>query len=428
MVHRLNTTGHAVGRIAVLQSTSSSESAGASVAEQGFYHLLTRGVLNGDRVDSRERIESIAAVLHASRDWPRVLELARSPDLRFIFSNTTEAGIATSLDDALDATPPRSFPAKLTRVLYERFTSGQQRGLVVVPCELIERNGQTLLACVRELTTRWHLPTDFSRWIDAECIFVDTLVDRIVPGKPADAPDPFAVVAEPFCQLFLQSPVSSVRDELPFEKVDGVEAVWTDDLAPYRMRKVRILNGAHTAMAMVGSACGLTTVRDCMEDPLVGAYVDRLVTREIVPSLSLPSELELARYASEVFDRFRNPSVEHKLASIALNTSSKWRTRLLPTLLEAKSPTPCTAFALATFLWNYRPGTSPQDDPAVVARVRAAWATPSVAASALRDETLWKTDLSRIAGLVQTVERQLVDCQRDGVRQTLERFTATPSS
>jgi tagaturonate reductase len=403
MVDRLNVAGHPVGRIAVVQSTSGNA---AALANQGFYHLLTRGVSKGNAIDTCERVESIASVFHASSDWPRVLDLARSSELRFVFSNTTEAGIVTSPDDAIDALPPKSFPAKLTRVLLERFRAGL-KGLVVVPCELIERNGQTLLACVRDTSARWQLPLEFVRWVESECVFVDTLVDRIVPGKPADAPDPFAVVAEPFCQLFLQSPVASVRDELPFDRVPGVEAIWTDDLSPYRVRKVRILNGAHTAMAMVGLSCGKPTVRSCMEDPLVCRYVQHLIENEVVPSLRVPASLEPTSYARDVFDRFRNPSVEHKLASIALNTSSKWRTRLLPTLIEARTPKPLTAYALSAFLFNYQPPHAPQDDAGTVARIQQAWRTGHVARAVLSDTALWQTDLARVDGLVEAVTEQL---------------------
>jgi tagaturonate reductase len=367
MLHRMSSGGFFTGRAVLVQPIARGQ-ADALNAQDGLYTVMLRGLERGKRVETREIVSSVSRAVDPHRDFQAFLACARNPDLRFVVSNTTEAGICVDPADRLDARPAASFPGKLTQLLVQRcrhFGGDPSRGLVVLPCELVERNGDALLAAVLETARAFDLPASFVRWVHEACLFTNTLVDRIVTGYPADeAPaladalgyeDALLVAGEPFHQWVIETP-SSLADELPLAAA-GLNVIETRDLRPYRERKVRILNGAHTMMALAGFLAGHDTVGGCMDDARIRTLIERAVSREIIPTIELPQD-ELAAYADLVYERFRNPFIRHRLASIALNSVSKVRVRIVDTIFDharmfGQLP-PHLTFALAALCAHHR--------------------------------------------------------------------------
>jgi len=318
-----------VGRVVVLQSTGS-ERARAFNQQGGRYHVAIRGLDTGQRVDRTVEVQSVSRALAAATDWDEVLAVARSESLRAIVSNTTEAGYALHPGDAPDDAPPRSFPAKLLGVLKARFEAGLPP-VAILPCELLERNGTRLVGLLVDQLERWGFSSELRVWIEAGCLVPNTLVDRIVaapsPGDPLAERDPLFAVAEPFA-LWLMDSSPAVPGLLEHPAVRVV-----DDLEPFHLRKVRILNGAHTALVAKARPLGLETVREAVEDDRVRPWLESLLFDEIVPTLEGRTE-EPEQFALEVLDRFANPFLEHRLADVALHHDVKLQTRLVPTLNE----------------------------------------------------------------------------------------------
>src|SRR5579875_1314086 len=329
-IHQANEQGQNVGHIIVVQSTGD-ERASALNRQQGRYHVAVRGYEGGAVVDRIETSASISRALVAASQWDEVRALARSPQLRIILSNTTESGYNLDPADKPTDAPPRSFPAKLLAVLRQRFEAGGS-GLTIVPCELREHNADTLRGLLLHLAGDWGLADDFVAWLERECVWLNTLVDRIVVDPSADHPlraeDALLAVCEPYALWAIQ------RKATPFIQHPAV--VWTPDVQPYFLRKVRILNGAHTALLIQAWPRGFKTVRDAVNDAELGPWLDRLLFEEIVPVLEGrvdgPTE-----FAQQVLDRFRNPFFEHQLASIAAHHAEKVQVRLRPTLQEFKA-------------------------------------------------------------------------------------------
>jgi tagaturonate reductase len=328
-IDQANQQGQSVGRIVILQSTGG-ERAGGLNRQAGRYHVVVRGLENGAIVDRVESVESVSRALTASSDWAEVLRLARSPDLKVILSNTTESGYDLDPTDGPADAPPRSFPAKLLAVLRERHASGQP-GLIVIPCELREHNADLLLGIVLQLARDWHLAEDILHWIQHDCAWLNTLVDRIVTGTPQEHPllkeDALLTVCEPYALWAVQQR-SGVK---PFIRHPAV--VWTPDVQPYFLRKVRILNGAHTALLIKALPKGFVTVREAVNDPELGNWLERLLFEEIVPVLEGRVD-DAPGFARQTLERFRNPFVEHKLADIATHHAKKVAVRLVPTRAE----------------------------------------------------------------------------------------------
>jgi tagaturonate reductase len=319
-----------VGPITVVQSTGRDRVEALNRAG-GRYSIAIQGFRDGNVVDETEHVSCLAEALHTGTDWHRVLDAGRDPGLRMIVSNTTEAGL--SLDDAdreRGACPPHSFPAKLLEVLLARFEAGLP-GLWIVPCELIEANGARLLALVREQAGRWNVPPAALAWLADECRRVNTLVDRIVPGPPKEHPllgiDPLLLSAEPYALWAVET---AEPDAFPLKHPAIVTA---PDIAPHTLRKVRLLNGAHSALVCAASRYGVETVRAAVEHAELGPWLERLLFEEIVPTLEGRCG-DPAGFARAVLDRFRNPFLEHRLSSIALNHDAKVEVRLRPTLVE----------------------------------------------------------------------------------------------
>jgi tagaturonate reductase len=330
-IHHANEQGQAVGRVVVVQSTGD-DRAGALARQGGRYHVLVRGREGGHLVDRVEESASISRALAASSQWPEVLAAATSHDLRIILSNTSEKGYDLDPTDGPMTTPPRSFPAKLLGALRARFQTGLP-GLTIVPCELLEHNADQLRDLVVKLAIDWGLGRALQAWMLQECYWLETLVDRIVTRPPADHPlaasDPMLAACEPYALWAIRErPGSDVFLRHP-------KVVWAPDVTPYFLRKVRILNGAHTALLIKAWPRGLKTVREAVEDAELGPWLERLLFEEVVPVLEGRVEGPEA-FAREVLERFRNPYLEHKLSDIAVHHDAKVRVRLVPTRDEFK--------------------------------------------------------------------------------------------
>ncbi len=331
--------------------------------QDGLYTLFLRGREHGERVNQKRVISCVSRVLNASEQWSDVLACAKNPDLRFIISNTTEAGIVYDGGCRKEDAPPKSFPGKLTQFLYERFRLGL-RGFVILPCELIDDNGRALAKCIDQYIDLWNLGEEFRHWIAEENTICDTLVDRIVTGYPkAEAAslcaelgydDQMIDTAEVFGTWIIEGP-KSLAKELPFQQA-GLPIQIVDDHAPYKQRKVRILNGAHTSMVLGAFLAQQDIVRGCMEDDVIRGFMNRTLFEEIIPTLDLPKD-QLTEFAASVIDRFNNPYIDHSLLAISLNSTSKWKARVMPSLLEYVKRTntlpPCITFSFAAYIAFY---------------------------------------------------------------------------
>lgn len=312
--------------------------------QQGLYTLYLRGSENGEKVDRKRVISSVRDCMnpYTEEGFQKLLELSRSKDLEYIVSNTTEAGIVYDPESGFSQTPPDSFPGKLTRVLYERFKAGQ-RGLVILSCELIDHNGKELEKIVERHIREWKLGEDFAAWVKEENLFCSTLVDRIVPGRIRDEKEAAALnaangyedflmdVGEVFGVWYIEGP-KELEDRLPFKKA-GLNVHVVPEVAPYKKRKVRILNGAHTGFALGAYLSGQNIVRDCMHNEVIHRFMNKILKDEVIPILPLDKE-DCEKFAATVADRFSNPFVDHQLLSISLNSTSKWKARDLSSLLE----------------------------------------------------------------------------------------------
>ncbi len=365
------------------------------LTQQGcVYTHIMRGLRDGEPIVEKKRIEVISRCVKPYDDFEAYLRLADGADLRFVISNTTEAGIAFCADDTPSAAPHITFPAKVTLLLRRRYEQGLG-GFIFLPCELIDRNGDTLKRYILDYAALWGFGDDFARWVREENIFCNTLVDRIVTGYPKeeaaslDPNDKMLNTSELFHLWVIEGP-RSILAELPLDRV-GLNVIVTDELEKYRTRKVRILNGAHTSMIPYAMLTGIETVRDCMEDATMSAFVRRCVYEEIIPTLDLPRE-ELLSYADDVFERFNNPFIRHLCASISLNSVSKFKVRVLPSLLEYIRRTGNVPPTLTQSLWKliafYKTGT-PTDDAGVIAFMR-----DRSVAEILANTALWDEDIS----------------------------------
>ncbi|MFL5341297.1 MAG: altronate dehydrogenase [Gemmataceae bacterium] len=325
-IQQANDEGQNVGRVVIVQST------GSDVADQinaagGKYQILVRGLESGAVVDRVEPVHSVSRALAATKQWDELLHLTRSPELRYILSNTTEAGYNLDPNDRAEMAPPNSFPAKLLAVLRARFDAGLP-GLTVIPCELREFQADQLLGLVTQVAQQWKLPADFAAWVNTQCVWLNTLVDRIVVGPPKDHPlsakDPLLITAEPFAFWALQDKPGAG----PFIQHPAI--IRAADIQPYFLRKVRILNAAHTALLIKARAKGYAIVREAMNDAELSAWLERLLFEEIVPTLAGRVDGP-ETFARHTLERFRNPFLEHKFADIGQNHQSKVQIRLVPT-------------------------------------------------------------------------------------------------
>ena len=401
--------------------------------QDGLYHLLLNGIQGGKPVQQKRLISCISGASSPYQNYLDFLKLAENPELEFIISNTTEAGIEFVGSDRSADTVPDSFPGKLTALLYQRckyFKGAPAKGLTIIPCELIEKNGENLKKAVLQYAAHWQLPESFVEWVEKHNTFCNTLVDRIVPGYPRDTikeiqqeldyEDKLVVKAEPFHLWVIEAP-ASVKKAFPTEKA-GLQVKFVDDLTPYRTRKVRILNGAHTTLVPVAYLHGLRTVREAVEDKQTGPFIRETIFNEIIPTLDLPEE-ELQQFANDVIERFQNPFIRHELISISLNSISKYKVRVLPSVLEYHSRTgklpQNLLHALAALLLFYKGNWNGEEIPLndsadVLEFFRKAWQqkeTEEVVQAVLSNESFWGRDLTTINGLADTVSKHVKEIQ-----------------
>lgn len=420
--------------------------------QDGIYTVLLRGKMDGATFVEKRVITSIAGAVDPFTDYETYSAFAHNPELRFIVSNTTEAGIVYDDSDDINLTPPKTFPGKLTKFLYDRFkhfNGTVDKGLIILPVELIENNGASLLQCCLSLTVLWDLPDEFRSWLNDANIFCNTLVDRIVTGYPADEidsiekelgyNDKLIVVGEPFALWVIESPKPEVvAQELPLDKA-GVPVIFTDNITPYKERKVRVLNGAHTSSVLAAYLCGLNFVGDMMKDETMRKFLNEAVYDEIVPMVPLP-ESDVKAFADSVMERFENPFIKHSLLAISLNSVSKFKARILPTILDTyakEGSLPMRlCFSLAALMAFYngekgdgklvgkRDGT-PYDiiDDAPVLEFFAAnkdMEAVEFAAAFLKREDFWGEDLTKITGFVDIVGKALQSIRDNGMRRAVE--------
>ncbi len=408
--------------------------------QEGLYTLYLRGSEKGQKADYKRVISACSRALnpYAPDGWNAVLALAKSPDLSVIISNTTEAGIVYDSSCKFDDVPPSSFPAKLTRVLHERYTAGLG-GLVILSCELIDNNGKELLSCVNKYIDQWGLDDGFRDWVNGKNIFCSTLVDRIVPGRIRDKnelealnqangyEDELIDVGEIFGVWVIEGP-AELEDMLPFKKA-GLPVHVVPDVTPYKKRKVRILNGAHTGFVPGAYLAGFDIVRDCMHNDTIRGFMNKMLYDEIIPTLPLDKK-DLTEFAEAVQDRFNNPFVNHELMSISLNSTSKWRARNMPSLLEyfdaKKSLPPCLTMSLAAYIAFYSSSIQELTDKGLVCRreknsytvsddrsvlefyfARKDYGAESLVHDVLCNKDFWGQDLTCITGLEQKVDEYL---------------------
>lgn len=336
--------------------------------QEGLYTLYLRGFQDGQKVNKKRIISAVSRCINPYADFETLLACAENPDLRFIACNTTEAGIAYDPACQFTDAPASSYPGKLTQFLYRRFQkfgTEKGKGFIILACELIDDNGKELEKCVFEYAKQWNLGEDFIQWIKAENIFCSTLVDRIVTGYPrAEAEalceengyiDNLIDTGEIFGFWVIEGP-QSIKEEFPCDKA-GLPILFTDNHKPYKQRKVRILNGAHTSFVLGAYLAGQDIVRDCMNDEVINGFMNKTIYDEIIPTLTLPEE-ELKDFAASVTERFKNPFIDHALLSISLNSTSKWKARVMPSLksyVEKTGTLPkCITASFAFYLAFYR--------------------------------------------------------------------------
>lgn len=432
-------------------------------AQDGLYTLYLRGSENGQKVDDKRVISSVSRCLnpYEKADYEAMMEVAASDDLEIIVSNTTEAGIVYDPACQKDDCPPSSFPAKLTQVLYHRYRAGKP-GILMLACELIDDNGKQLLKCVNQYIEQWGLEDGFKQYVNEDCTFCGSLVDRIVPGRIRDPKevaeleekngyaDPLTDVGEVFGVWVIEGD-PKLNDVLPFRKAGLEDHVFvTPDMSPYKKRKVRILNGAHTGFVLGAYLAGYDIVRDCMQDDVILGFMNRMLHEEVIPTLPLDRQ-DLEAFAAAVQDRFNNPFINHELMSITLNSTSKWRARNMPSLLEyaqtaGKLP-PCLAMSFAAYIAFYSSDIQALTEQGLVCRrpkgneytvsddrwvlefyySRRGVSDETLVHDVMTNEKMWGQDLTLVPGFEQAAAENLRRIRTEGARAAFAACLARPA-
>jgi len=412
--------------------------------QDGLYTLFMNGIKKGEKIQDIELITNIVKAINPYTEFADYLALAKEEELQFIVSNTTEAGIEFIESDTPDMQPPVSFPAKLTVLLYERFkhfNGDTSKAVTIIPCELIDYNSETLKKYILQYVDLWKLEDEFKTWVSDACTYHSTLVDRIVPGYPRaeieeynnklEYQDNLIVAAEPFFLWAIEGG-DALKAKLPFDKTDlNVKIV--EDIRPFKMIKVRILNGAHTAMVPFSLLYGNELVMETVNGDFTGKFVNSVIS-EISETLDMDKN-EITAYSEEVMDRFKNPFIKHALADIALNSISKFKVRVLPSLLgyynaNKKLPVNLT-FSLASLIQFYK-GTwnnealPVKDSPEIVEAFKNAWqlkATDLVVAKILANTEFWGEDLTQVKGLSEALVLALNEIEENGIEKGFANFS-----
>ncbi|OIJ14686.1 altronate oxidoreductase [Anaerobacillus alkalilacustris] len=463
MIHEMNKQGLFNGKVAVVQPIE--QGLIPMINEQdGLYTVVMRGIENGQTVEKNEVVSCISRGINPYTDWNELLKLAASKDIKFVISNTTEAGIAYLEEEYVEGKTPTSFPAKLTALLYHRFThfnASPESGLAMIPCELIEENGKKLKEIVLKLAAEWEFPSEFSEWVENHNHFCSTLVDRIVTGYPRDAVEEFRqllgyednliTVGEPFHLWAIDAP-QEIAEQIPFDKA-GLNVKW-GDITPFRNVKVRLLNGPHTMMSSVCYLAGADTVQQVMEDETLSKFIKEGMLNEIYPTVDI-ADVEKKNFVESVTERFLNPYNKHYLKDIALSNVYKFKSRLIPSLLDytaQKSALPQTiTFALAGLLAFNRPVRTEgndlvgkrgdteyaiRDNQEAIRALNEAWSKfdgSSEAVTALVKEVLgntevWGQDLNEVQDLTATVSAYLSDILELGMKASVEKLVSEVSA
>ena len=418
--------------------------------QEGLYTLYLRGSENGQKVDDKRVISSVSRCLnpYEKADYEKMMDVAASDDLEIIVSNTTEAGIVYDPACQQNDCPPSSFPAKLTQVLYHRYKAGK-KGIIMLACELIDNNGKELLKCVNQYIDQWGLEDGFKKYVNEDCTFCGSLVDRIVPGRIRDPKevaeleekhgyaDPLLDVGEVFGVWVIEGD-TKLNDILPFRKAGLEDHVFvTPDMSPYKKRKVRILNGAHTGFVLGAYLAGFDIVRDCMHDETILGYMNKMLLQEVVPILPLDQD-DCKKFAAAVEDRFNNPFVNHELMSISLNSTSKWRARNMPSFLEyigknGKLPT-CLTMSFAAYIAFYSNDVQELTDKGLVCKRAKGneytvsddrWVlefynehknddVPTLVHAVMTNEQMWGQDLTKVPGFEEATAKNLTNIRENG--------------
>lgn len=416
-IHKMNEQGLFDGKVVVVQPIPTGLIPVLN-EQNGEYIQFLRGIDNGEVKSECIKVKSISRGVDPYTDYESYLALAHQPEMRFIISNTTEAGIEYLGTESISDAPPKSFPAKLTALLYERFKAGLN-GFVILSCELIDNNGKKLLECVLKYAELWNLGEDFITWLKTENHFLSTLVDRICTGYPKDEAEALCAQIGEFDKLLNTAELfhlwvieGDFEDEFPLKKA-GINVIWTTDVSPYKKMKVRILNGAHTSLVFPSLLCGIETVGESLGDGDMRQFLDICLNKYIMPTLGETDEHKA--FASAVLERFANPYIKHLWKSISLNSVSKYTARVLPTVLDYVKkdnslPKPLV-FSLACLIEYYKT-CDPTDSEEAVSFIKE-----NDVSAILANTALWGEDLSIMNDLVLACLDKL---HADGIREALK--------
>lgn len=403
---------------AVIVSPTDSDTVNALNEQNCKYNLYLRGIEDGAEICKRTEINSVSRAINPYNDFDSYISLARNPDFRFIISNTTEAGITFSAEDSFEDRPAKSFPAKLTQLLYERYKAGLH-GFVILACELIDNNGGELKKCVLKYAQLWNLGNGFCEWAESENTFCNTLVDRIVTGYPKEEAEKlFAEIgytdklldtAEPYHLWVIEG---NFEDELPLQKA-GFNVIWTDSVSPYKKMKVRILNGSHTSLVFPSLLCGIETVKESLDDKNLNEFLNVCLFEYILPTLGETDENR--QFANAVLERFKNPYIKHLWKSISLNSVSKFTARVLPTVkdyIKQNAALPKSlVFSLSCLIEYYRTN-SVNDEKSAVEFIKN-----NSVRDILSNTALWGSDLS---DLTELTEASIHKIHTEGIREAMK--------
>ncbi|SKB33786.1 tagaturonate reductase [Alkalitalea saponilacus] len=415
--------------------------------QDGLYHVYLKGIKDGQPIQEYTLIDCLNAGINPYTEYEKYESSVLNPELRFVISNTTEAGISWDDNESLDLKPQNSFPGKVAALLYARykqFNGDASKGLIFFPCELIDRNGDILKKFVLKHAEKWGLEKEFINWVDVACCFCNTLVDRIVPGFPKDDikeiqrelgfEDDLVVVGEYFHFWVIEAP-EWVKKEFPADKA-GLDVKFVKDMTKYREQKVQVLNGCHTGSYAVSFLSGIETVREAFENLETGEFMRDLVYDEVLTVLE-GEDVELKSFAKKILERFRNPYIRHQWQSIALNAMSKWETRNLPSLLnyyESHGMLPQKlVFSLAAMIAYFKGEADGQkypvqDDQWIIDFYKEAWeacdgrpvSIYQLVEKVLKLDKVWKRDLNKVPNLTISVSHYLFLIQQVGMKRAVK--------
>jgi tagaturonate reductase len=407
-----------------------------------LYHVYLEGIKDKQPIKEVTLVKSVVNALNPYDEYEAYKDLFLNPDLEMIISNTTEAGIRYEEGDDLNALPPKSFPAKITALLYQRFqkfNGADNKGLLIICCELIEDNGSTLREFVLKHAEYNRLGVDFIRWVKTACHFYDTLVDRIVPGFPRETINEIKeeigfndnlVVKGEYFHVWAIGGDAIIREKLPLDKA-GLNVLFMEDIKPFRAKKVRILNGSHTAMVPIALQLGCETVKDAFNTPTVEKFINQMVGTEVLPAIDEDPE-ELKKFSAKILERFYNPFIKHYLKDISLNSLSKWEARNFPTLKDnvekLKKEAPLTTFSFAALLVLYSGKSevafTPNDTPEFVEFIRKTFDPNNIEGwvnGIVGNKKMWTVDLDAIPGFAQKVAEDVKRILGKGMKSAIEK-------